>query len=73
MKTAVEFLEQEIKKLNISVNGANQELAINIIEQAKALEKQQIIEAYNEDNTSYFPTEQRKIKAENYFTQKYEQ
>jgi hypothetical protein len=37
----VEWLEQEIKKLNISVDGATQVSAIRIIETAKQIEKEQ--------------------------------
>lgn len=45
-QTAVEWLEQEIKKLNIKVNGAIQVSAIRILEQALQMEKQQIIDAF---------------------------
>lgn len=54
-KTAVEWLEQEIKKLNIKVNGAIQVSAIRILEQAKQREKEQKEEEYKrgwEDATS---------------------
>jgi len=40
-QTAVEWLEQEIRKLNIKVDGAIQDSAIKILEQAKQMEREQ--------------------------------
>ena len=45
-QTAVEWLQSEIKKLNISVDGATQVSTIRIFEQAKEMEKQQIVYAH---------------------------
>jgi len=47
MKTAVEFFEKELKdKLGIIVINKNWELLEEIIQQAKEMEKEQIIEAF---------------------------
>lgn len=56
MKTAVEWLVDEIKKLKISVNGEEQELAFKLFEQAVDLEKEQIINSWNDgfDNGNYY-------------------
>jgi hypothetical protein len=45
MKTAVEWLESEFVKLEHSI-GVHQKM-YELIEQAKEMEKQQIIDAYN--------------------------
>lgn len=42
-----------------------------IVEHAKQMEKQQIIDAYIKDNTSYFPKKQRLENAEEYYTETY--
>lgn len=56
-QTAVEWLEQEIRKLNIKVDGAIQDSAIKILEQAKQMFEQQIIiaseEAFNSTSEYY--------------------
>ena len=40
-KSSIEWLENEIKKLNIKVDGATQVSAIRIIEEAKEMHKQE--------------------------------
>lgn len=42
-QTAVEFIETELKKLNIPTDSGTQVSVIRIIEQAKAMEKEQIM------------------------------
>lgn len=46
-QTAVEWLIQELKKTGVGKNLLEQEYNKNITKQAKMLEKQQIIDAYN--------------------------
>ena len=46
-QTAVEWLQSEIKKLNISVDGATQVSTIRIFEQAKKMEEQQRKQSYD--------------------------
>ena len=56
MKTAVEWLEKEFVKLEFTI-GVNSKM-YDLLEQAKELEKQQIIDAYNNgysDSDNTFP------------------
>lgn len=48
-QTAVEFIETELRKLNIPINSGIQVSVIRILEQAKEMEKEQIIDAYYYD------------------------
>ncbi len=64
-QTAVEWLEQEIRKLNIKVDGAVQDSAIKILEQAKQMEREQIENAYW-DGGQDVPT--NAIRCEEYYT-----
>ena len=68
MKTAIEWLEKQFVKLEstIGVHGVMYEL----MEQAKAMEKEQIIDAYNEgcfDNILDEKTD--KVRAEYYYNE----
>ena len=45
-QSSIEWLVNEIKKLNIKVDGATQVSAIRIIEEAKEMHKQEAIDAY---------------------------
>ena len=47
-QSSIEWLENEIKKLNIKVDGATQVSVIRIIEEAKEMHKQEVIEAHCE-------------------------
>jgi hypothetical protein len=65
-KTAVEWLEQEILKPNLSMK--------EILEQAKEMEKEQIIDAYF-DSTSQFSVDARMDypkSAEQYYNETFE-
>lgn len=52
MKTAVEWLEKEFVKLEFTI-GVNSKM-YDLLEQAKELEKQQIIDAYTKGNREDF-------------------
>lgn len=77
-KTAVEFLIEQIK-LDQQVKALSEQEWINVIEEAKELEKRQIVDAYVEsakENSLYnkLPDEDLKIEielAEQYYTQNY--
>jgi hypothetical protein len=63
-QTAVEWLLDNIYLLN--------SLKWNeVIEQAKEMEKQQMLDAYNVDNTSYYPKTEREKQAEQYYNETY--
>lgn len=70
-KTAVDWLIDEIEKLRIQVSGDTQVSAIRVFEQAKELEKQQTIDAYKADNTSYYPKDEREKAAKQYYSDTY--
>ena len=46
-QTAVEWFESEAKKLKIPVDGVTQDSMIRILEQAKQMEKEQIMDAWS--------------------------
>ena len=47
-QSAVEFIETELRKLNISTDSGTSVSVIRILEQAKAMEKEQITNAFGE-------------------------
>ena len=67
MKTAVEWLVEEFKEKLIGNNLPN--WVLDVIQQAKEMEKNQIIEAYN---TSFLLRHEPYSTAEKYYKQKYE-
>jgi len=63
-KTAVDWLYNRLQ--------TEPYLTLQDFEQAKDLEKQQTIDAYKFDNTSYYPKDEREKAAEQYYSDTYE-
>ena len=63
-QTAVQWLFEELKK---ALSGKSQLTSKDILDQAHAMEKKQIIKAFNEGTFS----EMEKIDAEDYYNQTY--
>lgn len=73
-QTAVQIL---LDKLNAIPKPGNADTRL-LLEAIKSdahslleLERQQIIDAYKADNTSYWPEDERKTAAENYYNENY--
>jgi hypothetical protein len=45
-QTAVEWLVNEINKLDMPINDSQHDIALDIIDKAKQMEKEQILDAY---------------------------
>jgi hypothetical protein len=66
-QSSIEWLVNEIKKLNIKVDGATQFSAIRIIEEAKEMHKQEVIDAYA--NGYVDGVARNKVPAEQYYNE----
>ena len=66
-QTAVEFIETELRKLNISTDSGTSVSVIRILEQAKEMHKQQILNAFRNG----YILEDIKL-AEDYYIETYE-
>ena len=74
-KTAVEYLEESLINLEEQRDqlwsGLYLEWLKNFIEQAKRIEKEQIIQAYSLGSIKHLTKEQENFDGENYFNNKY--
>jgi hypothetical protein len=74
-KTAVEYLEESLINLEEQRDqlwsGLYLEWLKNFIEQAKRIEKEQIIQAYGIGSMKHLSKEQQHLDGENYFNNKY--
>ena len=68
-QTAVEWLVDKLSSKPI--DDITDEYWWGIIGEAKEMERRQIEDAYNVDNTSYFPKDVRAFNAKEYYTQTY--
>ena len=75
MKTAVEYLEESLINLEEQRDqlwsGLYLEWLKNFIEQAKRIEKEQILQAYNTGGLQHLKKEQENLDGESYFKNKY--
>jgi len=68
-QTAVEWLFEQV--CNLDWKNLIGEKKLEILEQAKEMEKEQMLDSYNVDNTSYYPKTEREKQAEQYYNETY--
>jgi len=68
-QTSVEFLVSEMNKLKMHVDDSEHDKVLDIIEQAKEMEKEQIIDAALELNPGNIPPKLVKELAEQYYNE----